>query len=274
MVSELQYLDLSSNSLSSSILESLGNFSSLKSLDLSSNLMNGSINPQSLGQLSQLVDLDLSWNSWEGVLTESHFINLTRLEAFQIGRDRAATNSSLIFDVAHDWVPPFKLHTVRIENTRVGPAFPVWLQSQTQLVDVQLKNTGISGIIPDEWLLKISSQIESLYLPKNNISGKLLFPFKFPKLTEMDLHHNQFEGTLELFPTNAPLLHYLDLYDNHLTGSIPPSICKMQFMEVFSLGNNQLSGELPLSWSLCGDISVVDVGNNNLSGNIPSSVGV
>ncbi|PRQ19607.1 putative leucine-rich repeat-containing, plant-type, leucine-rich repeat domain, L [Rosa chinensis] len=275
MVSELQHLDLHFNSFSGSFPESLRHLPSLKTLHLSSNHMNGSINPQILGQLSQLVDLDLSKNSWEGVLTESHFMNLTRLETFRIGTNRPALSSSLIFNVTDDWLPPFKLRTVDIQNCRMGPAFPVWLQSQTQLVDVLLDNTGISGRIPVDWLLKISSHVESLLLPNNDIGGKLPFQFKFLKITVMDLRHNQFEGTLQqLLPTNVPLLRELYLSDNHLKGTIPPSICQVQYMTILSLRNNQFSGEFPQEWSMWRYLRVVDVGNNNLSGNIPSSVGI
>ncbi|PRQ30195.1 putative leucine-rich repeat-containing, plant-type, leucine-rich repeat domain, L [Rosa chinensis] len=275
MVSELQHLDLRSNSFSGSFPESFRHLSSLKTLDLSDNLMNGSIIPQDLGQLSQLVDLDLSQNSWNGILTEAHLMNLTRLETFRIGTDRPALSSSLIFNVTDDWLPPFNLREVYIQNCRAGPAFPVWLRSQTQLVHVLLDNTGISDRIPEEWLLKISSQVESLHLPNNDIGGKLPFQFKFPKITVIDLRRSQFEGTLQqLLPTNVPLLEQLYLSDNHLKGSIPPSICQLPNMTILSLRNNQFSGEFPQEWSLWSEIYVVDVSSNNLSGNIPSSMGI
>ncbi|XP_040362655.1 receptor-like protein EIX2 [Rosa chinensis] len=228
-----------------------------------------------LGQLSQLVDLDLSQNSWNGILTEAHLMNLTRLETFRIGTDRPALSSSLIFNVTDDWLPPFNLREVYIQNCRAGPAFPVWLRSQTQLVHVLLDNTGISDRIPEEWLLKISSQVESLHLPNNDIGGKLPFQFKFPKITVIDLRRSQFEGTLQqLLPTNVPLLEQLYLSDNHLKGSIPPSICQLPNMTILSLRNNQFSGEFPQEWSLWSEIYVVDVSSNNLSGNIPSSMGI
>ncbi|PRQ30187.1 putative non-specific serine/threonine protein kinase [Rosa chinensis] len=203
--------------------------------------MNGSIIPQDLGQLSQLVDLDLSRNSWKGILTEAHLMNLRRLETFQISTDRPALSSSLIFNVTDDWVPAFNLREVYIQNCRLGPAFPV----------------------------------KSLRLLNNDIGGKLPFQFKFPNITVIDLHHSQFEGTLQqLLATNVPLLEELDLSDNHLEGTIPPSICQLQHMRFLSLRNNQFSGEFPQDWSLWSEIEVVDVSNNNLSGKIPNSMGI
>ncbi|XP_050368850.1 receptor-like protein EIX2 [Argentina anserina] len=271
-LSSLKTLDLSSNSLSGSFPESFRHLSSLKTLDLSYNRMNGSVIPQGLGQLSQLVDLDLSGNSWEGILTEAHFINLTKLKTFRISRDNKS--ASLSINVTYDWLPPFNLSTLYIKNCRVGPEFPVWLRSQTQLVDVLLDNAEISGRIPEEWLLTISSQVQYLQLPDNHIGGRFPFHFKFPRITVMDLSHNHFEGTLHISPINVPVLTELHLSDNHLKGTIPPSICQVPTMIILSLRNNQFSGEFPQEWSLWRDIVVVDVSNNTLSGKIPSSMGI
>lgn len=130
MLKNLQELKLRNNSFWGSIPNSIGNLSSLRTLDLAFNHMNGSI-PESLGHLSQLVDLDLSWNSWEGNLTKTHFTNLSRLKSFHVSTGRPMP---LIFKLFNGWIPPFQLHTVDIQNCMVGPAFPVWLQSQTKLV--------------------------------------------------------------------------------------------------------------------------------------------
>ncbi|XP_024195139.1 receptor-like protein EIX2 [Rosa chinensis] len=250
MLRSLQHLYLSSNSFWGSIPEFIiSNLSSsLKTLDLRDNIFNGSI-PQSLGKLSQLVSLYLSYNSWEGNLTEAHFINLTKLESFAVSTTQPVP---IIFNlIDYEWIPPFKLYHIGMINCRVGPGFPVWLQSQTELVWVSLKNAGISGLIPEEWLFKISSQIQSLDLSYNQISGKLPFRFNsFPNLLSIVLSHNQFDGT------------------------IPSSICSIQSLSDLALNNNQLSGEFPKEWGLWSSIVIVDVSNNNMSGNIPSSMGI
>ncbi|PRQ30150.1 putative non-specific serine/threonine protein kinase [Rosa chinensis] len=248
ILKSLQHLALGHNLFNGSIPESLGQFSQLVNLDLSSNLFSGSI-PQSLGKLTQLVSLDLSNNSWEGSLTEAHFINLTRLESLYLSTTR---DVPIIFNLTdYEWVPPFKLHTIEMDNCRVGAGFPLWLQSQTELVDVLLMNAGISGPIPEEWLFKISSKIQTLDLSYNQISGKLPFRFNsFPILITLVLSHNQFDGT------------------------IPSSICSIHSLYELALNNNQLSGEFPKEWSLWSQIHVVDVSNNNISGNIPSSMGI
>ncbi|KAL6198707.1 hypothetical protein ACLB2K_028496 [Fragaria x ananassa] len=247
MASELQYLDLSFNSLSGSFPESFQYLPSLRTLDLSSNRMNGSITPQSLGQFSQLVHLDLSWNSWKGVLSEMHFVNVTILETFQISTEKPTwSSSSLVFNVTDDWLPPFSLCTIYIRDCNVGLVFPVLLQSQTQLVDVVLDNVGISGSLSEEWLLKISSQVEFLQLPNNDIDGKFPFQFKFPKIHFMDLSHNQFEGILPKWMGLEPLkLHVLQLRSNFRSGNIPQQLCNLPHLHILDLSHNNISGTIP-----------------------------
>ncbi|XP_048424006.1 receptor-like protein EIX2 isoform X2 [Pyrus x bretschneideri] len=294
MFKSLQNLNLGENNLLGSIPDSIGNLSSLKTLDLSYNKMNSSIQ-KSIGQLYELVSLLLLGNSWEGILTEAHFVNLTRLQHFQVGNiDRPM---SLILGGAYDRVPPFKLFTIYILNCRISPGFWVWLQTQTELFDVNLRGNGISDSIPEEWLLKISSQLTYLDLSYNHFHGNFPSHLKCPNLTSIDLSHNQLEGPLPLWcfpnvdslylegnlfsrpiPSNIdqmmPKLQELLLDENHLNGTIPPSICNMQKLKILSLRSNQFSGELPHAWNMESIMVFLDVGQNNLSGNMPTSLGV
>ncbi|KAL6283048.1 hypothetical protein ACE6H2_013977 [Prunus campanulata] len=302
-LTSLEHLHLFFNSFWGSIPESIGNLSSLETLDLHGNHMNGSIS-ESLGKLSKLVELDLSKNAWEGILTEAHFINLTSLKHISIsnyesGEQKNGTVSiSLIFNVAYDWVPPFKLHTIEISNCRVGPDFGVWLQSQTELVRVNLVQTFISNSFPNEWFLKLSSQLEELDLSYNRFQGSIPSNqlMRFPNLRYLILSHNQFEGPLPLWSSNAfsfdlesnlfsgpipsivdqlmPNLEYLQLSENQLNGTIPPSICNLENLVMLSLRSNHFTGEFPSAWRSAGrNLRFVDVADNNLSGDIPSSIG-
>nr|XP_011462017.1 PREDICTED: probable LRR receptor-like serine/threonine-protein kinase At4g36180 [Fragaria vesca subsp. vesca] len=291
-LSSLEKLAISWNDMNGSIPASLGQLSQLVHLDLSSNDINGSI-PASLGQLSQLVHLDLSLNSWEGILTEVHFRTLTKLETFGISTQQPF---SLSLNVAHDWVPPFQLDSLDIVNCRVGPAFGMWLRSQTELTHLRLRNTGISDSIPEEWFLTISSKLTCVDLSNNQIRGKLPFHMNSPSLYYIDLNHNEFEGPLPQWSSPAsyldlrsnsfsgpipsnydqllPNLEELSLSDNNLSGSIPPSLCNMSSLRFLILRSNHLSGDFSRAWSTWPYIQAVDVSYNDLTGNITSSMGV
>ncbi|KAK9292703.1 hypothetical protein L1049_020682 [Liquidambar formosana] len=287
----LRYLYLESNSFWGSIPSSIGNLSSLQELWLSYNQMNGTI-PQSIGQLSKLDTLYLHSNSWEGVLTEAHFLNLTRLETFWMD---TTLKKSLSFNMSYGWIPPFRLKSIQLENCQVGPKFPVWIQSQTELEYTILRSAGIADIVPGDWISKLSSQVIVLDLSNNKIKGKLPDSLRFPKATFIELSSNLLEGPLplwsssvvELFleknlfsgpiPSNLgeimPNLEVLYLSQNFLNGSIPQSTFKINSWRIFAARDNQLSGTLPDIWTTNQAMGVLDLANNSLHGAIPKSMG-
>ncbi|CAN1828578.1 Receptor-like protein EIX2 [Linum perenne] len=292
LLKNMKHLDMAYNSLWGSIPATIGNLSALEVLYLHSNQMNGSI-PESFGKLSKLRDLILIANSWQGIIAEVHLMNLTSLESFMLS---TGASKSLVFQVDPLWVPPFRLDYIQLEDCTVGPHFSTWLQVQNRLTQVKLQNVGISDTIPEEWFSQLSSNLIILDLSDNQIRGKLPVELHAPKLDNVDLASNRFEGPVPRWSTNAtqfylhenlfsgplprdigtlmPRLRNLHLSENNLNGTIPSSICKMTDLQVLSLRNNHLSGELLDCWEELSALWVVDVSNNDLSGKIPTSMGL
>ncbi|KAK7827188.1 receptor-like protein EIX2 [Quercus suber] len=278
----LKTLDIKANSFWGSIPDSIGNMSSLQELSLYGNMFNGTIS-KNVGKLSMLTDLDLIGN-WKGVLTEAHFQNLTRLSYLRLIVDSATW--SLVLDVKHDWVPPFNLLIAQIESMLIGPNFPAWVQTQTELFSLTLRNVGISDTIPQGFwnsFSRIKDTIPqvphfqsyhllfNLDLSFNNFDGQVpLFPSK--KMEFVLLRENMFSGTM---PENVgeilPLLYFLDLSSNFINGTIPPSIGMLKNLEILALRNNCLARELP-HWEELHNLVFLDVANNNISGKLPSSM--
>ncbi|MBA0620927.1 hypothetical protein Godav_006594 [Gossypium davidsonii] len=286
----LQELDLNTNFFWGSIPASIGNLSSLELLELSDNNFNGTI-PESFGRLAKLSTVSLVSNQMEGVLTETHLANLTRLDAFRL---TTYHNKSLVFNLKHDWVPPFRLTTLVLINCLIGPSFPVWLLVQTNLSYVIVSNAGISDIVEEEWFARLFSSCWFVDLSNNSITAKLPPRIYSEMLEKVDLSRNNFVGQIPLWETNAtqlylqrnsfsgsipenigelmPRLKTFFVSRNQISGRLPSSICKMMGLKFLSVSHNRLSGQLPYCWNKLRSLKVVDASNNSLSGEIPSSL--
>ncbi|XP_062162232.1 receptor-like protein EIX2 [Alnus glutinosa] len=285
------YLNLYGSSIGGSIPNSIGNLTSLQELSLSYNQMNGAI-LESIGKLSMLVSLWLFANSWEAFLTEAHFQNLTRLKLLDLSVELFA-NYTLVFNVKHDWVPPFKLRRIYLRNMKIGPKFPAWLQTQNKLIEIGLDNVGISDTIP-HGLWKSCPNVTSWSLSGNKLHGQVPY-FQFhPLAYSFDLSSNNLEGPLPLFRSNLseiflqnnmfsgaipknisellPKLSWLDLSSNSITGRIPHSIGMLKELTGLVLRNNSLSRKLPPHWKDLRKLGVLNLAENKISGTVPSSM--
>ena len=157
----LRRLQLSGNELEGPIPTSLCTLQRMEYLSLGENELNGSL-PNCIGQLSQLKELSVYSNQLSGTLFEQHFLKLSNLESLHLDNFR--------LNVSSNWVPPFKLRSLNMGSCHIGPAFPVWLQSQKNLQYLYLSNASISSSIPN-WFWNISSNLELLFLSHNQLQG-------------------------------------------------------------------------------------------------------
>ncbi|KAK9155175.1 hypothetical protein Sjap_002655 [Stephania japonica] len=91
------------NQITGILPSSIGNLKNLKSLVVLNNHINRTI-PRGIRELSQLIYLDLSSNFFEGVVSESHFANLAKLEILDLS---STSKKSLILQVSSAWIPAF-----------------------------------------------------------------------------------------------------------------------------------------------------------------------
>ncbi|KAB2598404.1 leucine-rich repeat receptor-like protein CLAVATA2 [Pyrus ussuriensis x Pyrus communis] len=260
----LRHFDLSGNSISGPIPMSLGNLSSLVELDISGNQFNGTF-IEVIGQLKMLTYLDISYNSFEGMVSEVSFSNLTKLKHF------IAKGNSFTLKTSRDWLLPFQLESLQLDSWHLGPEWPMWLQTQTQLTYLSLSGTGISSTIPT-WFWNLTSQLRYLNLSHNQLYGEIQNIVVAPG-SAVDLGSNQFTGALPIIPTS---LFWLDLSNSSFSGSVFHFFCdrpdEPKQLYMLHLGNNLLTGKIPDCWMSWQYLGVLNIENNYLTGNVPMSM--
>ncbi|CAJ2629902.1 unnamed protein product [Trifolium pratense] len=264
-VSSLQELWLSYNQISGMLPPDLSILSSLRKLYLSYNKLNGEI-PTTIGSLKELEYLMLWGNSFEGMVCESHFTNLSKLEYLYLG------DNSLTIKVNDDWVPPFQLQGLGLSSCNLNSRFPNWLQTQNNLSFIYLQNVGNLPPIPI-WFWGKLQTIHILDISNNNLTGKIPnLELGFTKNPEVNLSSNQLEGSIPSFLLQSLALHL----SNNKFSDLGPFICSKSnpnILGILDLSNNELKGELPDCWNNLTSLRYVDLSNNKLSGKIPVSMG-
>ncbi|KAM0007689.1 putative non-specific serine/threonine protein kinase [Helianthus debilis subsp. tardiflorus] len=261
----LTKLRLSYNQFSGSIPESLGRLTGLTRLNLQSNLLTGPI-PVAVGQLTKLVELDVSENSLEGVVMEAHFANLSMLLSLD-----TSSNHKLIFNVSHEWIPPFQLRNVQLSSCKILNGFPHWLQNQRKLECLELSNASLYGLLPT-WLRNMS-MIYSLDLSNNKLTGSLI-NLSFNKYAVfLYLQDNLFNGSIPRSMCRRTSLVILDVSSNRLSGNIPDCVENLQHMSLLILSSNGFSGVLPSSFGNIDSLEWLKLNDNNFNGQLPQDLG-
>ncbi|GJQ99217.1 receptor-like protein EIX2 [Tanacetum coccineum] len=279
----LQKIDLSNNKL----VDSLGGLKRLTNIGLAGNNLNGTL-PEIFGQLSELTVLDVSFNDLTGIVSEAHFLKLSKLTLLHL------SSNSLTLKFSSEWSPPFQVRALHLGSCQVGPLFPNWLKTQKEINLLDLSNASISDSI-SIWFWDMSFNLSLLNMSHNQIHGQIPSLFDVVPFADVDFTSNFLEGPIPLpsveielyslsdnrfsgvIPYNIgeimPNLIFLSLASNRLSGEIPSSIGEMVSLEVIDLSNNSLAGYIPSSFGNFSYLKALDLGYNNFSGTIPESFG-
>ncbi|XP_052479500.1 receptor-like protein EIX1 [Gossypium raimondii] len=260
-LSSLEEFDVSENQLNGQIPLSIGELSSLEVFDVSKNQLNGTF-PLSFGRLESLETLDCGYNLLEGVVSETHFSNLTRLTTL------AASHNRLRFEPNSSWIPPFQCGRIEMDHWHLGPKFPQWLKFQKKLSYLDISYAGILDVMPT-WFLNLPTPFEYLNLSSNQLRGEISY---LNVRNSVDLSSNRFMGPL---PRVFPTLRFLILSNNSFSGSLFELVCNSSSekgMEVLYIDKNLISGDIPDCWNHWQNLFLLNLGNNNLTSKIPTSL--
>ncbi|KAG6515137.1 hypothetical protein ZIOFF_025522 [Zingiber officinale] len=261
-------LDLSLNNIGGELTNLLDGLSKcpqgskLKYLQLQDNKLNG-LAPSNLWQLAQLRTLDISSNSLQGDITDAHFSQLTDLYYLN------TSYNSLNYILSDDWIPPFNALWIDMSYCHLGTRFPSWIQTQTALRYLSFYlELGLYENIPN-WFSDffLENSLIQLDVSSNNLSGQLPCSLSIV----MDLSNNSFEGMIPLNYRNPEAVHILLLSNNYINGCLPAFFCNLTMLRVLHLSNNYLSGEVPnCNGSYPISLHSLHMNKNNLSGPFPS----
>lgn len=213
--SSLKELYLDDNKLDGALPDNVGNLSSLAVLNLARNKLTGSL-PQSIGLMSGPKVLDVSSNSFNGFISEIHFLKLSKLKFLTL------SFNSLSLNFSSGWIPPFQLNTINLRCCKLGPSFPVWLQTQRNSSHLDISNSEISDNIPN-WFWRLPSNLLFLNLSFNNLSGKFPDHLRFNSFPLVSLSSHRFHGSIPRFLFDTTIL---DLSKNMFSGTLS-TLCSL-----------------------------------------------
>ncbi|GMN64418.1 hypothetical protein TIFTF001_033486 [Ficus carica] len=314
----LSRLDISNSGISDAIPNWFSNISlKLQYLDLSSNLINSTL--PNFPLMSGAFHVNLSFNQFHGpvplslsnamklYLSNNTFSGFT---SFLCGTTDAATSvldlsNNLLFGSLPDcWGNLKYLGVLKLDNNELSGVIPSSIALLNQLTYLNLRHNNFSGSVPP--LLKNCTNLQVLQAGENNWKGEiptwigeslmnLVFlgghgrssytttefiiwkgvEYKFEEILGLlriiDLSSNRLIGEIPKELKNLAELVQLNLSRNYLSGAIPKNIGMLNNLESLDLSHNKLCGKIPESLAQVSTLDYLDLSCNRLSGRIPTS---
>ncbi|TVU33417.1 hypothetical protein EJB05_25234 [Eragrostis curvula] len=240
---------LASMGLEGSISPSLGNLTSLLSLNLSHNSLSGQI-PAELLLHRSIVALDVSFNNLHG--------DLHKLPSI-LGRDMER-------DIPDDLYNATSLEHLSFPNNQLhGTLSPENIVKLSNLVTINLANNELSGKIPDS--IGQLKRLEELHLKYNSMFGEL--PSNLSKCSNLKttiLGSNIFHGQLKKFNfSTLSKLEILDIMSNKFTGIVPESLYFCNNLIALRLPSNNFQGQLSPRIGNLKSLKFLSLSNNSFT---------
>ncbi|KAF8041840.1 hypothetical protein BT93_A0438 [Corymbia citriodora subsp. variegata] len=271
----LEVLDLSHNHLNGTIPDCLM-IESLKVLNLRNNQLNGNIPQDILGTCS-LKTLDISENLLQGKISLSlkiarhwngtfpcHFTAISRLRVLILRSNKLHGE----IGCPHRHYAWQMLQIIDLSSNDFGGTLPMSLLTSLEAmkvnVDSDLLQYQFSDYISDE--LHYEDTMRATLKDLKLEFVKILIVF-----TLIDFSSNRLEGPIPDTLEDLKALHVLNLSHNAISGSIPLVLGNMDQLESLDLSRNHLNGTIPAQLANLHFLSLLNLSNNQLVGNIPTS---
>ncbi|KAJ4909337.1 receptor like protein 15 [Raphanus sativus] len=288
----LEVLDLSSNIFDNSILPFLIAATSLTTLSLRENLMDGSFRAEELKDLTNLELLDMSWNGFNGSIQVQELSSLSKLKALDLSNNDFSGSLELqgICELKN-------IQELDLSHNKLVGQFPLCLTSLSALRVLDLSSNRLAGKLPSS--LGSLAYLEYLSLYDNDFQGifslgsltnlselrvlKLCSKSKSLQVTTESSLKPRFQlnvialssCNLEKVPQcllNQKELRHVDLADNNISGKFPSWVLENNTkLKVLLVQNNLFTSfQLPKSPH---NLLLMDVSANKFSHLVPGNIG-
>ncbi|GJP32886.1 hypothetical protein CLOM_g17478 [Closterium sp. NIES-68] len=259
----LEYLDLSYNSLTGPIPNSITSLNRLSSF-LCDNQLTGSI-PAGFENLTSLQYLLLGANRLTGSIPADFAYLLSLLSLNLSSNSLSGSISNSISQLA-------LLSSADLSSNSLTGPIPSSISSLTQLSYINFAGNQLTGSIPAG--IAAPFALYYLLLGDNRLTGSIPADFAYLlSLLSLDLSSNSLSGSIPNGITTLWSLIFLNLAGNQLTGPIPAGIGNLASLMDLNLSSNSLSGSIPNTISSLALLSSVGIHDTNLKGTLPSFLG-
>ncbi|PHU19048.1 hypothetical protein BC332_10199 [Capsicum chinense] len=248
-MSTLETLSLNFNSIDGQIPKVIGSFIILRELKFRGNKLIGSI-PLSLSNASRLETVDISYNSLQGNIPEE-IGNLYNLKLLSIQYNQLT--GSIPFTVFNIYM----IEVIAFTGNSLSGSLPSGL---------------CNGIIPQE--IGNLVNLVLLAMERNQITGSVPNSiFNISSLQILSLSMNNLSGFLSWEIGNLTKMQHLQINENKLIGEIPKEISNLVELEELVLVDSSFSGQLDTEIFNISGLRIIDLTDNNLSGSLPPNIG-
>ncbi|CAA3002191.1 tyrosine-sulfated glycopeptide receptor 1 [Olea europaea subsp. europaea] len=276
----LVVVDLSENRLTGKLSDFDKLMSTVKTVNLSSNDFQGTIQYAFVQQAVNLKSFDVSNNSFSGqflllsvkFLPQSSILISHEISfVVQFPKFLGAGFNNLSGDVPSDIYIVSSLQELYLSANSLSGPINGSLVNLINLRTLSLYDNRLTGTIPQD--IGRLSNLENLFLQKNLLNGTLPPSLaNCTRLVKLDLSFNFLEGELSAFDFSKFIqLRSVDLVNNSFSGGLPASLYSCNKLTAIRLANNKLNGEISPGIMGLPSLSFLSLSSNCLN-NITSAI--